>query len=137
MVLCLKILPLGGSETDIPISEKTGFCFVFLVLRTDWLSSLCSATELHSWPSLTYFEVYFKFYFFIFIFIECLAWTLSLGTPCLVPAEARGQLNLFGLDLQMVISHFVGSDLNLGSLEEQPLILTAELSPQLMKSTFK
>lgn len=37
----------------------------------------------------------------------------------------------------MVLRHFVGSDLNLGSLEEQPLILTAELSPQLMKSTFK
>lgn len=26
MVLCLKILPLGGSETDIPTREKTDFC---------------------------------------------------------------------------------------------------------------
>lgn len=50
---------------------------------------------------------------------------------CLGPTEARrvSMLSPLELELQPGVSHHVSADLYLGPLQEQPDLLTAELSP--------
>lgn len=60
------------------------------------------------------------------VLLEC----VSAPRICLVPVGTRrGHWILGKTSLHMVVSRHVGVELNLGPLEELPVLLTTELSP--------